>query len=104
MPSLPKRIMERASVLPEATPICPATLLHLGKRAAVDQALARLAHAGRLMRICQGVYMCPIETRFGLRTPRIGTAIEALSALCCVTDLGSRRTETPGSGVLTERG
>ena len=37
MPSLPKRIMEHASGLPEATPICPAALLHLGKRAAVDQ-------------------------------------------------------------------
>ena len=81
MPSLPKRIMEHASGLPEATPICPAALLHLGKRAAVDQALARLARAGRLMRICQGVYMRLVETRFGLCAPRIGAALEALSAL-----------------------
>ena len=81
MPSLPKRIMEHASVLPEATPICPAALLHLGRRAAVDQALARLARAGRLMRICQGVYMRPVETRFGPCAPRIGAAIEALSVL-----------------------
>ena len=79
MPSLPKRIMEHASVLPEATPICPAALLHLGKRAAVDQALARLARAGRLMRICQGVYMRPVETRFGPCAPSIGKALEALS-------------------------
>ena len=81
MPSLPKRIMEHASVLREATPICPAALLHLGRRAAVDQALARLARAGRLMRICQGVYMRPVETRFGPCAPRIGAAIEALSVL-----------------------
>ena len=81
MPSLPKRIMEHASGLPEATPICPAALLHLGKRAAVDQALARLARAGRLMRICQGVYMHPVETRFGPCAPRIGKALEALSEL-----------------------
>ena len=81
MPSLPKRIMEHASGQPEATPICPATLLHLGRRAAVDQALARLARAGRLMRICQGVYMHPIETRFGPCPPRIGKALEALSEL-----------------------
>ena len=81
MASLPKRIMEHASALPEATPICPATLLHLGKRAAVDQALARLARAGRLMRICQGVYMRPVVTRFGQCAPRIGEALEALADL-----------------------
>ena len=81
MSSLPKRIMEHASRLPEATPICPASLLHLGKRAAVDQALARLARAGRLMRICQGVYMHPVETRFGPCPPRIGRALDALSEL-----------------------
>ena len=81
MPSLPKRIMEHASGLPEATPICPAVLLHLGKRAAVDQALTRLARAGRLMRICQGVYMRPVETRFGPCPPRIGKALDALSEL-----------------------
>ena len=48
MKSLPERIMEHA----EATPICPAALLHLGQRAAVGQALSRLARSGRLMRIC----------------------------------------------------
>ena len=78
---LPKRIMEHAEALPEATPLCPGTLLHLGNRAAVDQALSRLARSGKLMRICQGVYMRPIETRFGIRSPRVGKALAALSAL-----------------------
>ena len=64
--------MEHASALPEATPICPAALLHLGKRAAVDQALTRLARAGQLLRICQGVYMRPAETRFGQCAPHVG--------------------------------
>ena len=50
MKSLPERIMEHA----EATPICPAALLHLGQRAAVGQALSRLSRSGRLMRIRQG--------------------------------------------------
>lgn len=81
MRSLPKRIMEHAEALPEATPLCPGALLHLGKRAAVDQALSRLARSGKLMRICHGVYMRPVETRFGVRGPRIGEAIAALSAL-----------------------
>ncbi len=81
MHGLPKQIMDHASALPEAAPICPGTLLHLGRRAAVDQALARLARAGHLMRICQGVYMRPVETRFGRCAPSIGKAIERLSAL-----------------------
>lgn len=81
MSSLPKRIMAHALSLPEATPIRPAGLLHLGKRAAVDQALARLALARRLMRICRGVYMRPVETRFGVVAPRIGWAVEALADL-----------------------
>ena len=33
------------------------------------------------MRVCQGVYMRPVETRFGLRAPRLGKALAALSAL-----------------------
>lgn len=81
MHGLPKKIIEHAEALPEATPLCPGALLHLGKRAAVDQALSRLARSGKLMRICQGVYMRPVETRFGQCTPSTGKAIAALSAL-----------------------
>ena len=50
MPSLSKRIVEHVSSLPEGTPICAGALLHLGSRAAVDQALSRFARSGRLMR------------------------------------------------------
>ncbi len=81
MHSLPSRIMEHAEALPEATPLCPGNLLHLGNRAAVDQALSRLARSGKLLRICQGVYMRPIETRFGQCAPSIHKALAALSAL-----------------------
>ena len=81
MPSLSSRILEHASALPEAAPLCPGALLHLGNRAAVDQALSRLARTEQLLRIFRGVYMRPIETRFGLRTPDIDEAIASLSAL-----------------------
>ena len=33
------------------------------------------------MRVCRGVYMRPIETRFGLRAPTVEMAIDSLSAL-----------------------
>lgn len=81
MRGIPKRILEHAQALPEAAPLCPGTLLHLGQRAAIDQALSRLGRSGRLMRICQGVYMRPIETRFGQRAPRLDRVLAALSAM-----------------------
>lgn len=81
MPSLSKQVMHYARSLPEATPICAGTLLHLGNRAAVDQTLSRLARTGRLLRICQGVYMRPVETRFGPRSPSVDQALRALARL-----------------------
>lgn len=89
MASLPKRIMEHAEALPEAAPICPGTLLHMGNRAAVDQALSRLARRGRLLRVCRGVYMRPIETRFGVHAPSVSKVIASLSALWGETIVGS---------------
>ena len=52
MRSLPSRIMSYASESPEGTLVCPSALLHLGSRAAVDQALSRLSRKGELMRVC----------------------------------------------------
>ena len=81
MPSLPRQIMEHAAELPEGSVLCPNVLLHLGNRDAVDQALSRLARRGRLSRVCQGVYVRPVETRFGPRPPSIDKVIESLAAL-----------------------
>lgn len=81
MNNLPERIMEYAEAKPEAKPIQANDLLHLGDQPAVVRALSRLAHSERLMRICRGVYMRPIPTRFGLRAPSLEKAIAALSAL-----------------------
>ncbi|MCY3598516.1 MAG: DUF6088 family protein [Gammaproteobacteria bacterium] len=81
MNSLPQRIMEYAEAKPEATPIQAADLLHLGDRAAVTRALSHLARSDRMLRICRGVYMCPIQTRFGLRAPSLAKALAALAAL-----------------------
>lgn len=78
MESLSKRILDEVATLPEATPICAKALLHLGKRAAVDQALSRLARRGQLPRVGRGLYLRPIETRFGTRAPSVETVLEAL--------------------------
>lgn len=73
--------MRIAADSPEGTPLCPSALLHLGSRSAVDQALSRLARKGELMRVCQGVYVRPIETRFGPRPPAVERVVASLSAL-----------------------
>ena len=81
MKSLADCIMEYAEATPEATPIRPGDLLHFGRQGAVNQALSRLARSGRLMRICQGVYIRPIQTRFGRCAPSIDKSLRALSEL-----------------------
>ena len=79
--SLPRHIMEHAKGLPEGALLRPNALLHLGSRAAVDQALSRLARSGGLIRICQGVYAAPVETRFGPCPPSVEKVIASLSEL-----------------------
>ncbi len=81
MSSLPKRIMKLAAESPEGALLSPNALLHLGTRAAIDQALSRLARKGELLRVCQGVYVRPIQTRFGPRPPAVEKVIASLSAL-----------------------
>ena len=86
MPSLPSHILSHAVESPEGTLLCPSALLHLGSRAAVDQALSRLVRKGKLMRVCQGVYVRPIQTRFGLRPP--STALHRQGACVPIRALG----------------
>ena len=81
MSSLSQRIMDHAAALPEATPICPKALLHLGSRAAVDKALSRLVRSERLLRVWRGVYVRTIETRFGVRGPEPEKVVAELAEL-----------------------
>ena len=102
MPSLPAQIMSYAAESPEATLLCPSALLHLGSRAAVDQALSRLARKGELMRVCQGVYVRPIQSRFGLRPPNIEKVLAALSALWAETIVPCGGTAANALGLTTQ--
>ena len=63
------QILSNASTLPEGAPLMTRGLLQLGSRAAIDQALSRLWRAGKLMRTGRGMYVLPIENRFGKRAP-----------------------------------
>jgi len=80
MKTLSTRILEEVVALPAAALIYAKRLLHLGSRAAVDQTLSRLARRGQLLRVGRGLYMRPLETRFGRRTPSVEVVLNALQA------------------------
>lgn len=62
-------------------PVCAKQLLHLGTRAAVDQALSRLVRRKKLVRVSRGFYAVPTESRFGPLPPNAGEAIEAIARI-----------------------
>ncbi len=102
MRSLSDEIMEYAEALPEGSPLCPNDFLHLGSRPAIYQALSRLTRQDRIMRICQGVYVRTVETRFGRCGPRIGKVIEALSKLWGETIVYSAGSSANSLGLTTQ--
>ena len=79
MTRLTEQILAHATGLPEGVPVSAKGLLHLGNRAAVDQALSRLSERGQLIRAGRGVYLRPIASRFGTRAPSVEQAVEALA-------------------------
>lgn len=80
MQRLTEQILTHAAGLPEGTPLAAKSLLHLGSRAGVDQALSRLAERGQLIRAGRGVYLRPVVSRFGMRAPSVERAVEALAS------------------------
>lgn len=80
MSKLPETILLHAQALPEGGVLSPKEFLHLGSRAAVDQALSRLTKEGKLLRIARGTYVVPVSSRFGTRPPAPEKVVEALSS------------------------
>ncbi|MFG9007920.1 DUF6088 family protein [Pseudomonas aeruginosa] len=72
MNSVPQAILERSRLLPEGSILAPKEFLHLGSRAAVDQAFSRLAKSGVLLRITRGLYAA---------AKKVSTAEKLLNAL-----------------------
>lgn len=69
MSTLTKKVLEFVEAQPEGAPIAARGLLHLSNRAALDQTLSRLTRRGELMRVGRGVYVRPIKTKYGVRSP-----------------------------------
>ncbi|PWF23788.1 DUF6088 family protein [Corticimicrobacter populi] len=65
--STSQAIRERIAVQLPGEPFTPAIFAGLGSRAAIDQALMRLAKAGSIERIGHGLYVVPKVGRFGIK-------------------------------------
>lgn len=81
MRSLPKVILSHSESLNEGGVIAPKEFLHLGSRAAVDQALSRLVKAGHLLRVARGIYAVPVRTERTVRAPSTESVVKAIAAL-----------------------
>lgn len=69
MSTLPEAILSHALSLSEGCVLSPKEFLHLGSRAAIDQAFSRLTQEGKLLRVARGTYVAPVSSRFGMRAP-----------------------------------
>lgn len=80
MKTLPMTILSHAQSLSEGGVLSPKEFLHLGSRAAIDQAFSRLTMAGKLLRVGRGAYVSPVSSRFGTRAPAPEKVVESLAA------------------------
>lgn len=78
--TLPESIAIHAKSLPEGGVLSPKEFLHLGSRAAVDQAFSRLTKEGKLLRVARGSYAAPVSSRFGTRAPAPEKVVKSLAA------------------------
>jgi len=78
MGTLASSILKQVANASEGVPVAAKELLHLGTRVAVDQTLSRLARRGSLLRVGRGLYVRPIEGRFGIRPPETAKVVQAL--------------------------
>jgi hypothetical protein len=79
MSTIPRSILSHAESLPEGGLVSPKEFLHLGSRAAVDQAFSRLTKEGKLLRVGRGIYVTPVSSRFGTRAPAPEKVVQSLA-------------------------
>lgn len=102
MSSLSQTIWLHAQSLPEGGLILPKEFLHLGSRAAVDQALCRLVNEGRLLRVGRGIYSMPVEGRFGLRPPSTESVLQAIESASGEVVVPNGAAEANALGLTTQ--
>lgn len=102
MSKLPEQVMTHAAALPEGASLSAKALLHLGSRAAVDQALSRLARSGDLLRAGRGVYVLPVKGRFGARAPDVAKVVQEWASQRGETVVGNGAAAANALGLTTQ--
>ncbi|MBU2783607.1 hypothetical protein HAP99_10545 [Acidithiobacillus caldus] len=102
MSHLSEAILSAAQALPEGGLISPKEFLHLASRAAVDQALARLAREGKLLRVGRGAYTQPVTSRFGSRPPSTESVVEAIASTYGEVAVPNGAAEANALGLTTQ--
>jgi Family of unknown function (DUF6088) len=100
--NLAQQVLTHAAALPEGASLSAKALLHLGSRAAVDQALSRLARSGALLRAGRGVYVLPVKGKFGTRAPEVAKVVQAWASQRGETVVGSGATAANALGLTTQ--
>lgn len=102
MNTMQQRIIEQSRRLPPGALLAPRSFLHLGSRAAVDQAFSRMTRTGELVRVGRGRYVRPKQTRFGPRIPSPGELVEQLSKATGERVVPSGAAAAHGLGITTQ--
>ncbi len=79
MMTLSQKILSHAAQQPEGALLQASALGNMGSRNAIDQALSRLAKRGQLIRAGRGVYVLPVQNRFGARAPEASKVIGCIA-------------------------
>lgn len=72
------QVLSQVGTWPEGTPISADALAQLGSRTSVGRALARLVVQKRLLRMMRGVYLLPVQGKFGQRAPAVQYVLDGL--------------------------
>jgi hypothetical protein len=102
MQTVAEKILDEVEALPEGALISAKEFLHLGNRAAVDQALLRLKQRKELMPLYRGVYVRPVKTRFGTRAPAAEKVIERFAATRAETVVSHGAAAANALGLTTQ--
>jgi Family of unknown function (DUF6088) len=102
MSRLNQAILDAALSQPEGGLLAPRAFLHLGSRAAVDQAFSRLVRSGQLLRVGRGAYALPVQGKFGPRAPSTQATVQGLSALSGEAIVPSGAAEANALGLTTQ--
>lgn len=102
MYTIGEEILAYSNGLPEGTVLSARAFLHLGSRAAIDQALSRLARSGEFLRVERGRYVRSVATRFGVRAPAPEKVVEGLAALSGETVVPSGAVAANALGLTTQ--